>query len=950
MLRRALTARKRPSTTRGVHSTNRIEATLGVRKEDPARIFERRAPLSPLACRDLIEAGHDVVVEQSQKRVYSDEQYRAVGARLVDVLDSKRCDVVAGVKEPLATNLPVSPSTTHLGFFHTHKGQAYNLPLLRRLVDSHSTVIDYELLTDEAGPRGKRTTGFGKLAGFSGMADGLSALGTKLLASRGVVTPFLKLRRPLTAGTVDKVEKGLRKVAEEIRRDGIAREAGPIIITLSGRGKVGQGARQVLDQLDVKWVKDYELETLSQDPTTSTKQIYACHLELQDYLVHVEGKPFSREEYREHPERYRSTFHRKIAPYTTLFLNGGFFSRGCPLLLSTKQLAELQENPESRLVSIVDVSCDFDGALEFVRSATTLDDPIIQFDAVKNEFHRDLARRGTQISSVEILPSALPLDATDQFSTSLLPYVRTLLDKADSASSAARSSDPKVLAALERATLAKDGQLAKQHEWLYDLLEKASSGTKRKTAVVLGAGLVAGPAVRTLAAQQNLNVIVASNDLKAAEALGQDRENVLAAYLDASDEAALRELIAQADVVLSLLPAPMHVKVANLCIEGQTSLVTASYTSPEMAALHDRAKDAGVVLLNELGLDPGIDHCSAAALIEQARGTGNKLVSFVSFCGGLPEPALSGGPLGYKFSWSPRGVLTAALNSASFRLNSRNVQIPGADLLRQNFSSVPILRGFSLEGVANRDSISYLPQYSLPRDLPTILRGTLRYPGFSRLVDAYKRIGLLSTEPLAEPISSWATLVDACLHVKGFRVDDDKSRRDALNTLLGTSDASLVDDVVDSLRDLALLPNSTSDVSLPALPSTPSAPLDLLSSILSHQLAYGPNERDVVILHHELTTESSETGEPELFTSTLVQYGTDQESAMALTVGTPIALGALLILDGKISQRGLVSPTSEEVWRPLLGQLEANGIRSVEKRKRGSRGMLETLERQPRLE
>ncbi|GAA5960892.1 hypothetical protein JCM3765_007527 [Sporobolomyces pararoseus] len=933
---------------RNLHTTRRLEATLGIRKEDPARTYERRAPLCPDSVKELIKEGHQVLVERSGKRIYRDHSYEQVGAKLVDDLDSTRCDVVAGVKEPLLRNLAPSSTTTHLAFFHTHKGQLYNLPLLSNLLKSRSRIIDYELLTDQAGSKGKRTTGFGKLAGFSGMADGLAALGTKLLASKGVATPFLHLKRPIQAGTVEKVEKGLRKCAKKIREEGIPKEAGPIIITLSGRGKVGEGAKQVLDQLDVKWVKDSELKKLSTDPNTDTRRIYACHLELHDYLVHRDGKEFSREEYRQHPERFESTFHEKIAPYTTVFLNGGFFSKGCPLLLSTKQLSELQGNPQSRLVSIVDVSCDFDGALEFVTFATTLDDPVIQFDAATNTFHRDPARPGIQISSVEILPSALPLDATNKFSTAVLPYVRELL-VSSSKPATASSSSSEISAALERATLARDGKLEKQHEWLYGLLEQKL--VKKQRAVVLGAGLVAGPAIRTLANQKNLEVIVASNDLPAAESLASQYQNVSASAFDASNEKELRELIANADVVLSLLPAPMHVKVANLCIENKTSLVTASYTSPEMAALHDKAKEAGIVLLNELGLDPGIDHCSAAALIEEARGTGNELVSFVSFCGGLPEPALSGGPLGYKFSWSPRGVLTAALNSAKFRLDSKDVTIPGSDLLRQGFSSVPILRGFNLEGVANRDSLSYLPQYSLPQDLPTILRGTLRYPGFSRLVDAFKRIGLLSTEKLGRQIGDWGELVDACLENQGYKVKDGETREKALSELLGGEDQTLVRDVLETLNELALLPlpSSTGLSSLPPLPAEPTAPLDLLSSILSHQLAYNPDERDLVILHHELTTKSKETGEPELFTSTMVQYGTEKESAMALTVGTPIALGALLILEGKLSQRGLVSPTSEDVWRPLLAQLDANGIRSIEKRKVGSRGMLGSLKSQLRL-
>ncbi|GAA6037577.1 hypothetical protein JCM8097_006122 [Rhodosporidiobolus ruineniae] len=484
---------------------------------------------------------------------------------------------------------------------------------------------------------------------------------------------------------------------------------------------------------------------------------------------------------------------------------------------------------------------------------------------------------------------------------------------------------------------------------MVQLLEAQHAHTleKRQKVVLLGAGLVAGPALRTLAAQENLDIVVASNDLPAAEELCSGYLNATAVELDAGDKEALAGLIRGADVVLSLLPAFLHIEVAKLCIQEKASLVTASYTSPQMAKLHEQAKQAGVVLLNELGLDPGIDHITAMRLLEQARAAGGKIKSFVSFCGGLPSPELSSAPLGYKFSWSPRGVLTAALNPATFRLNSREVSISARDLLQRHFPSVPILPGFSFEGVANRDSVSYLPEYGLEDDLPTIMRGTLRYPGFSRQVDALKRIGLLATEKLKESIRGWTDLVDACLWEKGHEVVDNQSRRIALLEVL-EGDEQLMDEVLSTLDQLALLPSttfSTPTASLPAVPSTPRAPIDLLSTILAHQLRYEPGERDAVMLHHEVTVESS-TGETELFTSTLVQYGTFEISAMATTVGVPIALGALLLLSpcSSVKSRGIVAPSSDEVWRPLLVELEKAGIKAVEGRRKG-RGMLDELEK-----
>ncbi|TNY24064.1 Saccharopine dehydrogenase-domain-containing protein [Rhodotorula diobovata] len=947
---------------RALHASPPNLATLGLRSEDPARKWERRAALSPEAVKTLVSEGHEVLVEQCAKRAIPGVDYEQAGAILVPRLDTSRCDVVVGVKEPVPSTLASSSSpssgkpSAHLAFFHCHKGQSYNISLLRTLLDSSASVgtrfIDYELLTSRTKgtpvrsdptvpsappPAAKRVVGFGFLAGYSGMADGLAQLGTKLLAANGVPSPFLSLVRPLQAGRVEVVKRELERVGKEVGEGKMCGMDGPLVVTLSGRGKVGDGARKALDELGVRWVKADELPEIAK--SGDAKTIYGCHLELGDYLVNRNGGAFDREEYRKHPEQFDSVFHSKIAPFTSVLLNGGFWAPGCPRLLTTAQLAELQKSPGNRLISIVDVSCDWEGGLEFVKSATTLDDPVVQFDASSDRLHRDPAHpTSTQLSSVEILPSAFPIDATELFSRGLLPYVRYLLE--DPTLAKAGEGAGEIREALQRATLVEGGKLTEKHEWLYGLLDKASSATKRQKAVVLGAGLVAGPAVRTLAARDNLDVVVASNDLPAAEALADGVESVEPVHLDASDKAALSDLIASADVVLSLLPAPLHVDVAKLCIKHGASLVTASYTSPQMAQLDADAKKAGIVLLNELGLDPGIDHITAMRLIEEARSTGNKVSSFVSFCGGLPSPELSNGPLGYKFSWSPRGVLTAALNSASFRLSGRDVSIPSDKLLSQNFPHVPLLRGFAFEGVANRDSLSYLPEYGLPSDLPTILRGTLRYPGFARVVRCFRTLGLLSLEPLEAPIEKWTQLVDACARRLGI----EHTAQRAVEAALADQPRGLVEETVQVLTELALLPGAgAKSTELPALPTSALAPLDYLSILLAHQLRYHPGERDAVVLHHEVTTRS-DAGEDELFTSTLVQYGDDKASAMATTVGVPIALGALLHLDGKISQRGLVSPSSEEVWRPLLASLEAAGLRPVERRQKGTRGVLETLE------
>jgi len=218
----------------------------------------------------------------------------------------------------------------------------------------------------------------------------------------------------------------------------------------------------------------------------------------------------------------------------------------------------------------------------------------------------------------------------------------------------------------------------------------------------------------------------------------------MAIQIDMNDKNAVYQLVSEADLVISLLPAPFHPTVAELCIEHKTDLVTASYISPAMRALHDKAVRAGVLLLNEIGLDPGIDHCSAHAMLERLRasGRGKDVLSFVSFCGGLPAPDVADVPLGYKFSWSPRGVLRAASEGARFLLDGEMRNIPAERLLKDYFPKVPVSDdGLKFEGLANRDSMPYIDTYDLPNQeegLQTMLRGTLRcLSGSSRSLSCF---------------------------------------------------------------------------------------------------------------------------------------------------------------------------------------------------------------------
>ncbi len=290
------------------------------------------------------------------------------------------------------------------------------------------------------------------------------------------------------------------------------------------------------------------------------------------------------------------------------------------------------------------------------------------------------------------------------------------------------------------------------------------AGKPEKHVLVLGSGFVAGPLVEYLARRNA--VTVASALIEEAKSIADGHPNVRTVQLDANDSNAVREHVRRADLVVSFLPAPYHVAIANHCIAEKKHLVTASYVSPGLKALNDAASGVGITILNEVGLDPGIDHMSALKVIHEVQAAGGVVESFESVCGGLPAPECADNPLGYKFSWSPRGVLTATQNSAKFLRDGKVVDISAADLLR---SAQPIelnTSAYNLECLPNRDSLSYATDYGL-QSAKTLFRGTLRYRGFSSIVDQLKSIGLISADKWVNPNQhqSWVSVCACCFVV-----------------------------------------------------------------------------------------------------------------------------------------------------------------------------------------
>lgn len=435
-----------------------------------------------------------------------------------------------------------------------------------------------------------------------------------------------------------------------------------------------------------------------------------------------------------------------------------------------------------------------------------------------------------------------------------------------------------------------------------------------KRVLILGAGLVTRPHVRYLLDVPDFEVTVASRTVSKAEALINGHARGKALSLDVDDDAALETLIRQSDLAVSMLPYAYHPKVAALCVKHGKHMVTTSYVKEAMRALEGRAKDAGVMLLNEIGVDPGIDHMSAMKVIHQVRHKGGKIASFVSWTGGLPAPEASDNPFGYKFSWSPKGVLLASKNPARFQRDGKLVEIPGEELF-DNYWPVHVEGLGDFEGYPNRDSMPYAETYGIqPTDW--MFRGTLRNAGWCATMKKVVEMGLLDDNPLGNEPETWRAFTAQLLDV-----DPEPDLGQYLAEQWGMChDAK-------PITDLAWLGLFSDD----PLPAGKTTPIDVMTAQMQEKMAYAPGERDMIVMQHEFVAEYADR--KEAITATMIDYGIPYgDTSMARTVGLPAAIAARLILQGKFSDlTGVHVPVIPEIYEPVLAELAELGIGLTEK-------------------
>ena len=413
----------------------------------------------------------------------------------------------------------------------------------------------------------------------------------------------------------------------------------------------------------------------------------------------------------------------------------------------------------------------------------------------------------------------------------------------------------------------------------------------------------------------------ACRTLKTAQELSAGVKLATPIALDVSDEAALDAEVAKHDLTISLVPYIFHHLVIKSGIRNKKHVVTTSYVSPQMMELDQQCKDAGITVMNEIGMDPGIDHLYAVKTIEEVHAAGGKIKSFLSYCGGLPAPECSDNPLGYKFSWSSRGVLLALRNAAKVWQDGKIVEIASKDLMD---SAKPyfIMPGFAFVAYPNRDSTPYKERYNIP-EADTITRGSMRYQGFPQFIKVLVDIGFLEETPsdlLSKPVA-WKEATASVVGAKSSSAADIEAAIDSKAKFESPEDRARI---LSGLRWIGLF----SDTKI-----TPrGTPLDVLCASLEEKMQYEEGERDMVMLQHKFGIEHAD-GSKEIRTATLCEYGDPKGyMAMAKLVGLPCAVAVEQVLNGTISDKGILAPMDMKICAPLIKELkERFGIEMVEK-------------------
>ena len=438
-----------------------------------------------------------------------------------------------------------------------------------------------------------------------------------------------------------------------------------------------------------------------------------------------------------------------------------------------------------------------------------------------------------------------------------------------------------------------------------------------KKILVIGSGRSAVILIKYLldnAEGNNWQVTVADFSEELAKVAVANHSSGKAIFFNVTDDKQRQTEIENTDIVISMLPASMHIVVAEDCVRLCKNLVTASYVSKEIFALDEKAKNAGIILLNEIGLDPGIDHMSAMQVIDSIKENGGELTSFKSFCGGLVHPDYDTNPWHYKFTWNPRNVVLAGQGTAQYIKHGRYKYIPYHKLFERT-EQMNILDAGEFEGYANRDSLNYRKAYGLEK-IPTLFRGTLRRKGFCKSWNMFVQLGMTDDTYKVENVENmtYREFINLFFPFNN-KMSVEKKFCDYLNI-------SIDSDEFKKAQWLGVF----SDTNIGMKDATPA---QIFQKICEEKWTLGAEDKDLIVMQHQF--EYVQNGEQKKLNSSLLVFGDDPRyTAMAKTVGLPLAIATKLILSGEINSVGVKIPTTKDIYIPVLKELSENGINFVE--------------------
>ena len=433
-----------------------------------------------------------------------------------------------------------------------------------------------------------------------------------------------------------------------------------------------------------------------------------------------------------------------------------------------------------------------------------------------------------------------------------------------------------------------------------------------KNVLICGAGMSATDLISYMlkhAEEYNWNVTVGDILVETAKMKIAGHPRGKAVYFDCYDDAIMERYIKDADIVISLLPPGMHAAAAKIALQHNAHVVTASYASQEMIEMHEEAKEKGLIFLNELGADPGIDHMNGMRSIDKIRKKGGELLAFTSYCGSLVAPESNDNPWGYKFTWSPMNVITAGSAGACYYNKGNFRCIPYHRLFTNpKVIDIPSFRAF--EAYENRDSVVYRKKYNLD-DIPTFIRATLRYPGFCEGWNLFIQLGLTANNYNIEGSENMTYRQ----WIASYLPDDDASLENTLADILHIERGG-------KLHEQLLWTGLLSNRPIRRVKGTPA---EILLDLLMDKLKFKHGDTDMLVFYERIEYKL----EGELFehVSYLVTRGLDHgHTAISRTVGLPAAIAAKLILNGEIKSPGVLFPWTKEVYDPVLDELSELGI------------------------